>query len=313
MLNLIKTEIQKNYTHKVTLIGFLLVAAMVFIVALWISVQIERASDEDWRLNLDQDNQIYEIILHDESIVVATSNRNNYTAQIVINTYRLEHDLKPFAVHSASNLLLRINDIFMIVIILTIFITAKIFTDEYRDKTLQYLLISPNQRWKILTAKLVASFVMPLMIVFFLLFTSIIIGWGFFGYDNFSSEMVRYVDGQILSSPLLLQVLINFAFSSVGLIACVLLTVMISVLFKNGIVSVLTSIGFYYFGNVICYNLRDLGWLKYTLFPNINFQMYLTTDIPFVGMSPSFSLIVILLYSLPMLFVSYYSFVKQDY
>ncbi|MHB8963127.1 MAG: ABC transporter permease subunit [Saccharofermentanales bacterium] len=312
MYKLIKSEVKKFYIHNATILVFLLVLLVVFFAGLSLKSQQEIVH-EDWVFALQQENQKLGNILNDPSIGMTEGFRNEYIAKLVVNQYRIDNDLAPTKVKSASNFLLYINNLFIIIIGLTIFITAKIFTDEYKDETILFLLSSPNYRWKILTSKLISSFLMPIALTVFLLFTSIMIGWSFFGFDRFSSTLVTFNNGEILTSPLLQQVLLNFAFSSIGLIVCVILTILISIISKSGVLSVIASISIYYAGSVISYNLTNYEWLKYTLFPNINFQIYLTNNIPFEGMTPSFSLIIVSLYSIPMLMLSYYLFNKQEF
>lgn len=312
MISLIKSEIKKYYSHSFTIIVFILVAIVVFFAALSLNGQVE-TDIENWELALDQENQQLQNILSDSSITLSEGLQSDYIAQLAINQYRISNNLPPFSNKSTSNFLLYVNNLFIVIIGATIVITSKIFTDEYKDKTILLLLSSPNKRSKIMTSKLIASFILPIILVIYLFIVSLVIGWSFFGFDNLSSILVTYNNGEIMTSPLLLQVLINFSYSCVGLIVSVLISVMLSTFFRNGIVSSITSLAFYYIGTVVCYNLKNLNWLKYTVFPNINFQMYLTNDIPFEGMTPTFSLIILLAYSIPMLFISYYAFNRQEF
>ncbi len=312
MLKLIKNEIKKYYLHSGTVLVFVLVILIVFFAGLALKSENEIIYG-DWVLSLDQENQIFGSILEDPALGMSESLRINYTARYAVNQYRIDNNLPPFKVKSASNFLLYVNNLFIVIIALTIFITARIFTDEYKDETILNLLASPNQRWKILTSKLLSSFFMPVTLTVFLLISSILIGWSFFGFDNFSSTLVTFNNGEILTSSLLPQVFINFAFSSIGLIVCAVLAILISIIFKSGILSVLLTISIYFAGSVISFNLTSYEWLKYTLFPNINFQIYLSNNIPFEGMTPVFSLMIVALYSIPMLLLSYYLFNKQEF
>jgi ABC-2 type transport system permease protein len=208
----------------------------------------------------------------------------------------LENNIQPLKVHSASNMILSLNNLFALVVILGIILSGKIITDEFSWGTINSLLAIPCKRWKILASKLVAIAISSLSIIAILYIFSAIIGWLFFGFDGFNNHVVTYVNNQIVDRNVLAQSFVLNFYNFFTLLACSSLTLLLSLALKNGIVSTCCSVIVYFLGTQISFALRDYFLIRYTIFANINFQMYFNGIEIFEGLTENYSLIIIIIH-----------------
>ncbi|MDR0750982.1 MAG: ABC transporter permease [Christensenellaceae bacterium] len=267
-------------------------------------------SETSWRSEIKDRVTNLEDYLN-SSVSMTPERRKSYEDEIKIYKYCLENDIKPYSSHSASNFIMDINKYFMIIILLSIVIATKIITDEYKNKAVNNLLTVPASRNKILFSKILTiMFTMIVaMILFFLM--SIIIGWIFFGFDNFSAPFLAVMNGEVVATNIILRAFEQLFLNIFALLACSSLAILLSIIFKSNTVSIVATEGIYALGSVVVFSFRQIAWFKYTIFPHFNIQYYVQGLMPF-NITPIFSIIVLLIYSLMFFMSSFFVFNLKD-
>lgn len=251
-------------------------------------------------------------ILNDPSIGMSKEMKDSYLNTIKINNYMLEHGIEPYKTHSTTNYLLSLNKLFALVVMLSVVIVSKIITDEYKYSTLNILITVPCKRYKVLLSKILAMITICIGIILSLYLISIIIGGLFFGFGDLTSDVVTCRNNVLYVRNVILESLLNNFYNVFTLIGCASLTLMLSIVFKSGIISTCAGICVYLLGSQLTIAFRELPWIKYTIFANMQFQMYVNGIELFDGITPKFSIIVLMLYSLLFLMISFIVFEKRN-
>lgn len=313
VLKLTKNEIYKFFSKWVVIAFFAVILLGVIVSA----AVLKSSPEENYILNEDRwQVEIQDRIMNltnylDSDVFISDTLRKQYEDEILICIYQLENDVKPYSSHTASNFILYVNKYFIIIIVLGIIVATKIVTDEYSNKAIYNLLTQPASRNKILLAKIITmigAIVVSMLMMFIL---SILIGYLFFGFDSFAVPYLSVVNGEVVSTNILVRALYQLFYNIFALFACAALAIMLSILFKNAIISLVMAEGVYVFGSVIVFQLRSVNVLKYTIFPHLNMQYYLENAMPF-NMSPSFSTITLLIYTAIFFAVSFIVFNRRD-
>ncbi|WP_413374926.1 ABC transporter permease [Alkalihalobacillus sp. 1P02AB] len=195
----------------------------------------------------------------------------------------------------------------------TIIVGAGIVANEFKWGTIKLLLIRPVSRTKILIAKYVSVLLFALTTLAFLMVSSLLVGSLFFGLNGLNPAMVIETSNGLGESTYLLESLKQFGFDSINLVMMATLAFMISTIFRSSSMAIGVAIFLMFSGNIIVNALSNYEWAKYILFANTNLQQYFNGSGPmFEGMSLSFSIIVLIVYYVIFLGLSWLAFTKRD-
>lgn len=301
-------ELKKCINAKSTFAIFVMVAVGLILFALKTDSQMVQIPESKENLAWEVEEMRYR--LNDPGYAI--SDRTEYINTLKAYEYMLEHDIAPYKTRSITNYLLTINNMFALVVILSVIIISRIITDEYRYSTMNILATIPAKRYKILLAKILGMITVCVAIIALIYIMSLLIGGIFFGFDGLFSPIVTCTDGTIHVRNVLTQSLLNNFYNLFTLIACGSLTLMLAIVLKNGIISACGGIVLYYMGSVLTIALKEYSWVKYTLFANMQFQMYVAGLELFEGVTPSFSIIVLLAYSAVFTAIAFLVFSKRN-
>lgn len=301
-------EIKKCINAKTTFLVFLVIVFGVTVFALNIDSQPEQLIEANMQEVLSEEIENINSLLNDPSVDMTNEMRRNYIDTIKINSYMIENNIEPYKTHSIANYLLSINDLFAIVVILSILVVCKIVTDEFRYATMNILVTVPCKRYKILLAKVLAMISVCVGIIVLLYLISFFVGGIFFGFEGMDTTVVTYNNGKLFVRNIIEQSLINNFYNIFTLISCSSFVLMISLLFKSGVISACSGIIVYLIGSRVTMMLREFEWIKYSLFANMQFQMYTSGIEIFENQTPIFSIIVLLIYSVVFIAISFLIF-----
>lgn len=305
-------EIKKCINAKTTFFVFLILVIGVTVFALNIDSQPEQLIDTDIQSMLSQEVENINNLLNDPSIGMSNEMRENYINNLKIYEYMIKNDIAPYKTHSIANYLLSINDLFAIVVILSILVVCKIVTDEYRYATMNILVTVPCKRYKILLSKILAMISICIAIIILLYFISFIVGGLFFGFEDINSLVVTYNQDTLYVRNVIVQSLINNLYNTFTLISCSSFVLMLSLLFKSGVLSACSGIVVYLLGSRLTIALKEFKWIKYSLFANMQFQIYASGIEIFEDQTPSFSIMMLLIYSVLFIAMSFLIFNKRN-
>ncbi|UFT99735.1 ABC transporter permease [Radiobacillus kanasensis] len=314
-LKLLVNEQIKLYVRKSTWAMYILLA--VVIIGLATIAQIYGTSTEeygdDWRTELKEENKQLAKDIEEISGEEFADAAVEINQEIIDkNNYHLEHDIKP-ALYDGWQFVLENQYLTSILSLFTIIVAAGIVASEFRWGTIKLLLIRPVSRLKILLSKYVSVLLFALTTLLFLLLFSLIVGSIFFGFRGINPEIVQMGNNGFEQVSLIGEIVEGYGFKLVTLVMMATFAFMISTIFRNSGFAIGLAIFLMMAGNSIKGVLSQYDWSKYVLFANTDLTQYTDGHTPFMeGMTLTFSIVVLLVYYLVFMVLSWISFTKRD-
>ena len=247
---------------------------------------------------------------------------------IKIDIYRLEHNIPSSEVGSNSNFRMRfemISPIFVVAIIsiVAMIIAGGAISTETTEGTIKFWALTPNKRWKILTAKILSILFYIILITLIMSVLSVLIANVFFQDDG---ETYLYVqNGQVKEIGNTLYTIEYYLTETIPVILFTIFALMLSTVTRNTAISVSVSIGLY-MGNgifmAIINSFVTKDWIRYIpfnnlditskIFPNASDLLGTGANVFAKSNSLEFSLAVLGVCLILMLVTMYDSFNKRD-
>lgn len=279
------------------------------------------AYDYDNYLNNSLDfleENMYEYInlQNDENLTKDEEERLDYLNEnMSIHEYVIDNKQDILNEHTLREVLTNFSGEFgLFVLIYTIMAAGSIVSEEYAKGTIKYLFTKPYKRRNILTSKLLVILMLIPLIMLFMSLIEIIIGGIILGFDSLKIPIALYKDGLINTYPVI-SYLVSLLLSSLPMyLVTSILAFMISTITLSTSAAITISFLFYLLGNVIA-NLAlvyNLPIFKACISLYWNFSYIVTGSVNPYGVSLFMSIIIILIYTLIMLCITYVTFVKKD-
>lgn len=247
--------------------------------------------------------------------------KQQYYSQLeraAISQYDIEHGTNSGNTSNARGILLSVFSQFEIfIIVMIIMIAGSIVSEEFSRGTVKLLLIKPYKRTTILASKLITCFMMLIIVMVIVVIMQFVVGGLIQGFEGFSTKVVvynhnnsqiqeigiaNYLGMQLLGKLPIYMLLMTLAFC-------------ISTIFTNSALAItITLLG--YMGAPFINQLGivfNLKWLKFFVTPNWDLTQYLFGGLPeFEGLTPIFSIAIIVAYMLIMLVPTFMLFKKKN-
>lgn len=195
---------------------------------------------------------------------------------IKIDIYRLENNIPTAEQGSNNNYRMRYEMmaptfVVAVISIIAIIIAGGAISTETSEGTIKFWALTPNKRWKILTAKILSLIFYILIITLISSLLSIIVANVFFNGDG---ETYLYVqNGQVKEIGNALYTIEYYMVKTIPVIMFALFALMLSVITRNTAVSVSIGIALY-MGNGIFMTIINSfvtkDWVRYIPFNNLN-------------------------------------------
>lgn len=195
---------------------------------------------------------------------------------IKIDIYRLENNIPTAEQGSDNNYRMRYEMmaptfVVAVISIVAIIIAGGAISTETSEGTIKFWALTPNKRWKILTAKILSLIFYILIITLISSLLSIIVANVFFNEDG---ETYLYVqNGQVKEIGNALYTIEYYMVKTIPVIMFALFALMLSVITRNTAVSVSIGIALY-MGNGIFMTIINSfvtkDWVRYIPFNNLN-------------------------------------------
>ena len=261
------------------------------------------------------------------SKVLTVEKKQEYEDLIKIDKYRLENNIAPSTYSQSYKSIFEILAPMFgvaVIAIIVIVIAGGTISTETSTGTIKFWALTPNKRWKILTAKILSVLFYIIVLTLLISTITIVIANVFF---NDAGEQYIYVkNGEIEVIGSNLFVYEQYFVKMIPVIIFVLFAIMLSTLTRNSATSISFSLALY-LGNGIAMSIINSfiksEWIKFVPFNNLNifdkiFTNY-TSPINFsMGTSftsttsLTFSLAVLGVCAILMLVTTYDSFNKRD-
>lgn len=308
--SLVMNEMVKFYSTKM----MFLVVVMIFVGVLFLALGIDSASEEV----VGQSSDVLKAEIQELSEVLSggeygfsNGGEQTYVNALKIKQYMLDNNLELIRTHSIGNLVLSLNQMFAIIVIIMILGAGKIWSDEFSNGTLSALVSKPVGRMKIFGAKFVTLLSFCILIETLLGILTIVVGGVFWGFDGLKASIVTYHNG-IVEKSVIEQILYFNFYNFFTLLACAVMTIMITLFIRNGIIATCVSEIIYMMGSAFVLSLSQYNIVKYTLLANIQFQIYMDGNEIFKGMTLKSSVINVLVHVIVMLIISLLVFKKKN-
>lgn len=309
-LPLIQNEQVKLYSRFSTWSMYIILAAIILITALitFFFADIDNeAYGNDWRAQLEAENEEY-IQTQEETEFMA----GVFSNEIAINEYHLENGQKPLP-YDAWQFTLENAGLSSMISLFTIIIAAGIISNEFRWGSIKLLMIRPISRTKILITKYIAVLLFSLTMLIMLFATSLIIGMLFFGVNGINPSIVQMGADGVEEISVMGEIFTKYGLNMISLLMMATFAFMISTLFRSSGLAIGLAIFLMFAGNTVVGVLSEYEWSKYILFANTNLQQYMGANTPIIeGMTLGFSIIMLVIYFVLFLVISWISFVKRD-
>lgn len=280
---------------------------------------IENLRQSQYLLEYHNSNPTY----YKESIELETKNVSLYK-------YAIENKIE-FDISSDSNLILgntlnartlflRTFENFNILVIITvIYISSNIITEERNKGTIKNLLIKPHKRVEILISKILACIITVIITMIFIVLIQYIVGGIIFGFDSYSVNYIgyNYNNNQVFTMNLFQYSLIEGLAKLSMYIFVIIFCIFIGTVNSNIIMTmILILITFIICSTAIAEWSKYEGLTfiaKYFITNNWDFSKYLFgASSNLSGQTPLFSLVVYLVYTLLLLYLTINRFTRKD-
>lgn len=323
LLPLVKNETIKMIKKKrfYVIILVLLVLTPMFTYAQMKESETKREKfGNDWRLEMQQaitDNQ--NSLGSDRVPEEWKKYRKIYIQQL---QYHLEHDLNPNEPSGVTfTREFMNNSINLFIPLLVVAMASDLVSGERTSGTIKMLLTRPVRRWKILLSKLLTLFLFVSLLVLAVFVICYLIAGLFFGYKGFT--MPIFTGFQINGSdvdmskvhmvPQWKYLLMQSGLMWFVSIIVAILSFMVSTLVRSTSASIVIMMAALIAGSILTNMASSWSSAKYLFMVNLGLTNYLSGTLPPIeGMTLVFSLVVLSVWGLFALIVSFLVFTKRD-
>jgi ABC-2 type transport system permease protein len=282
--------------------------------------RIERVGSVDWRTTLQQQ------IIDTQNRLMSSGISEEWKKQLQLRVqqqqYYLDHDINPL--EPGAPTFMRTfgeHSITLFLPLMVMVIAADLVSAERTSGTVKLLLTRPVRRWKVLMSKYFALVLSISFIVFIFGLLSYLISGLVFGYKGWSAPMLTGFTSEAgelntVSVQMIPQwQYIFMEYSLVWFVSIIVgtITFMISVLVRSTPVGMGVMLAALISGAILSSMVSSWESAKYLFMINLDLTAYLAGNpLPIEGMSLGFSLIILLLWGIAALMVSFFVFIWQD-
>lgn len=198
--------------------------------------------------------------------------------------------------------------------IIIVVIAAGIFSSEFHQGTIKFLLINPIKRSKIFWSKYITciSLLIFIALAFFgiHLLTSVL----FCGMDGIDGVYLTISDNIVGSEPIIFYAFKRYLLSGVSIITSVTMAFTISSFIKNSGLAIALSLVCEFLGGTIVMflNAFNQDWARYLFFANTDLSNIASGNSMFAGHTLTFALTILAVYMVVFLLTAYDSFTRKD-
>ncbi|WP_018755409.1 ABC transporter permease [Paenibacillus terrigena] len=236
--------------------------------------------------------------------------------------YYLDHDVDPSSPNGVTFVKSFMeNSSSLFIPLLVMAIASDIVSSERTTGTIKMLLTRPVRRWRILLSKLLTLTIFVGLIILTTFVLSYLISGSVFGYNGwnqpvFTGFQITGVEVDISGVhpvPQWLYLIMQTGLIWFSSMVVAILAFMISVLVRSTAASIVTMMAAIIAGSILTNMASSWPSAKYLFMVNLQLTTYLAgSPPPIEGMTLPFSLMVLSIWALAALFISFRVFTKQD-
>lgn len=323
LLPLVKNETIKIIKKKRFYVVLLILVVLVPMFTYAQMRSAERTRDKfngDWRLEVRQQITDNENSLSSDRVPDEWKKfRKIFVQQL---QYYLDHDVNPNEPNGVTFTREFIdNSISLFIPLLIMAIASDIVSGERTSGTIKMLLTRPVKRWKVLLSKLITLMMFNSLIVLSTFMITYLISGAVFGYKGFTIPvftgfLIQGADvdmSAVHAVPQWEYLLMQCGLAWFVSLVIAVLAFMVSVLVRSTAASIVVMMAALIAGSILTNMASAWNSAKYLFMVNLKLTDYLSgTPAPIEGMNLSFSLIVLSVWGLAAIIISFVVFTKRD-
>lgn len=308
MLNLIKNEWMKLWSKKGTWVMIILLSMIIIGMTGLLKLTETLYDNSDWTKSLESDieeieKQLDSPDLTEREIVELEMQREESQEMIVFSI----EDSQP---RVRETVIVETFDLMAIVTLLTIIVSGGIISQEFSQGTIKMLLSRPVSRWKVLASKYMTVFLFCLLATAIAYVSSVVSAYIFFPASTEST--LPFYEQTLDISAIWGKSLYLLFLSLINAMVVATIAFMLGVIFRSSSMAIGISMFLYFTGAMIVMFLSDYSFAKYILFAHTNLTDYERGYVLFPDLAMSFSVVVIIIYWILFLVISFWTFMKRD-
>lgn len=311
MLKLMQNEWMKLWSKKASWIMVFLLVLILFASAAitkYVNSTANEGIEESWQDVTAAQLEANRAMLMDPNL--SDTQKNYYTEQAAIAEYRLENDVQPFEFTSMQQSVLNTHEMLSLVTLFTVIIAAGITASEFSQGTIKMLLTRPVKRWKVLTSKYLTTMMFAVLLAIITLLATALAGLIFFGIGE--GTYLEWNGSRVVEGSYWLEAIkfSTLSFASVWIIGT--FAFMLGTVFRSSSLAIGLSIFLMFTGIQAVFLLSNYEIVKYYLFTHTDLTQFYTGFMLIPDITMSMSLIVLFVYFVLFLGISYWTFSKRD-
>lgn len=311
MLKLIQNEWMKLWSRKSSwIMVFLLVILLMGSTAItkWVNNAMSAENTESWQ-QVETNEMLYNQSML-ENPELEESQRDYFEGEVAISEHRLENDLPPYEYTSMQQSVIDAHFMMSIVTLFTVIIAGGIVAAEFSQGTIKMLLTRPVKRWKILTSKYIATLLYAVLLAIVLILASALAGLIFYGIGE--GTFLVWNGSEVVERSFWLEGIKMAALSFAFVWILATFAFMLGTVFRSSSLSIGLSIFLMFTGVQLVFLLSNYEIVKYYLFTHADLTQYYTGFMPVEGITMTMSVIVLIVYFIIFMAISYLIFGKRD-
>ncbi|MDM5247738.1 ABC transporter permease [Lysinibacillus sp. G4S2] len=241
---------------------------------------------------------------------VSEADKKHIEEQIAISEYRLANDVPSQTEGSLASFMSFAGNMLTLVTLFTVIIAASIVSNEFSTGTIKMLLTRPMSRAKILTSKLLITFIFGLFLVVVNVVVSALVGLILFG--GTTGVELEMVNGQIVEKAVWNDLAYHYLLSGGDFVMSTLFAFLVGSVFRSSSLAIGLTMFLSFMGGMIVMFLSRYEFVKYIWITHSNLTQYESGNLMVEGITMPFSLTILAIYAVIFLVISYTSFMKRD-
>ncbi|AOV06434.1 ABC transporter permease [Sporosarcina ureilytica] len=308
MLKLIQNEWMKLWQKKGTWAMMILLAAIIIGFSGLAKISERMYDNTEWTQSMqtelaDVEKELASPDLDEESKVVLLQRQEELQADIAFGI----ESIKP---QTRESIILDTFGLMSMVTLVSIIVSSSLVSAEFSQGTIKMLLSRPVNRWKILTSKYVTVILFSVLAMV-VMFVASVIG-AFIFFPGATESTLSFYNTEIATSAVWGKSLYLMFLALINTLVMSTLAFMIGTVFRSTSLAIGISIFLYFTGNMIVFFLEKYKFAKFILFANSNLTQYEIGYPMLNNTTMAFSAVVIVVYVVIFLVLSFLSFTKRD-
>lgn len=271
--------------------------------------EVKSPTEGSWQ-DIEQDAiQSYKETLAGEDLT--EEDKAYFQEQMAISEYRLANDAPSQKDSSLASFMSFTSGMLTLVTLFTVITAASIVSSEFSTGTIKMLLTRPMSRAKVLTSKLLTTFLFGLLLYVVNVVVSALIGLVLFGMGT--GVELEMVNGQVVEKAVWSDLAYHYLLSSGDFVMSTLFAFLIGSVFRSSSLAIGLTMFLSFTGGMIVMFLSRYDIVKYIWLTHSDLTQYEHGGGSMIAdVTLPFSLTVLAIYAVVFLVISYSTFMKRD-